>query len=228
VPESYLAEIIKDWESALPECVKLAYLPRPGIVRLRLTMSGKCASDARELLEELEEGLLKIIPQHVFGYDDITLEESLGNLLLEKELTVSTAESCTGGNIARLLTSVPGSSRYFTGSVIAYQNRIKQEVLNVDEALINIHGAVSREVVEQMALGIRKHFGTRCAMATSGIAGPDGGSKEKPVGTTWVAVACDEKVYSGKYLFWGTRDRIIAQATYTAMQLLRRQILDLL
>jgi nicotinamide-nucleotide amidase len=227
VPESYLAELIKDWESNLPEGVKLAYLPRPGIVRLRLTLSGKCARDSQQILEGLEAGLLEIIPQHIFGYDDLSLEQALGDVLKEKELTVATAESCTGGNIARLITSVPGSSRYFIGSVIAYQNRIKTGVLNVEEAVINTLGAVSQPVVEQMALGVKEHFGTDAAIATSGIAGPDGGTAEKPVGTTWISVAYKDKILSRKFLFWGTRDRIIEQASYTAMQLLRRLILDL-
>jgi len=227
VPESYLAELIKDWESNLPECVKLAYLPRPGIVRLRLTLSGKCARDSKQILEVLEAGLLEIIPQHIFGYDDLSLEQALGDVLKEKGLTVATAESCTGGNIARLITSVPGSSGYFVGSVIAYQNRIKTGVLNVEEAVINTLGAVSQPVVEQMAMGVKEHFGTDAAIATSGIAGPDGGTAEKPVGTTWISVAYKDKILSRKFLFWGTRDRIIDQASYTAMQLLRRLILDL-
>jgi nicotinamide-nucleotide amidase len=228
VPESYLAEIIKGWESSLPECVKLAYLPRPGIVRLRMTASGKCATESGRILKELEEGLLKIIPEHIFGYDDISLEQALGDVLRDKGLTVSTAESCTGGNIARLLTSVPGSSAYFYGSVIAYQNRIKEEVLNVDPGVINTHGAVSQEVVEQMAAGVMSALGTTCSMATSGIAGPDGGTEEKPVGTTWIAVAYGGRIYSKQFLFWGTRDRVIAQASLSAMQLLRRLILGLL
>jgi len=227
VPESYLAEILKKWESGLPGCVKLAYLPRPGIVRLRLTLTGKCAGESREMLKDIEGRLLKIIPQHVFGYDDISLEESLGNLLLGKKLTMAVSESCTGGNIARMVTSVPGCSRYFTGAVVAYQNKVKTEVLNVDQAVINKHGAVSREVVEQMATGVMKRFGSDTAMATSGIAGPDGGTAEKPVGTTWIAVAYREKVHSKRYQFGGTRDRIITQASLTAMQMLRRLILDL-
>jgi nicotinamide-nucleotide amidase len=207
VPESYLALLLKDWEAGLPECVKLAYLPRPGIVRLRLTLTGKCASESREMLEVIEGKLLHIIPQHIFGYDDVSLEQVLGELLLGKGLTVATAESCTGGNIAHLITSVPGSSRYFTGSVIAYHNRVKTEVLNVEESVM-------------------EHLGTRTAIATSGIAGPDGGTEDKPVGTTWIAVRYDDRTIARKYNFGGTRDRVITQASYTALQLLRRLILD--
>jgi len=225
VPESYLAAMLRSWEKALPECVKLAYLPRPGIVRLRLTAVDKCAGEAGQLLEGIIGKLLKIIPEHIFGYDEMTLEESLGNLLKEKELTLASAESCTGGNIARLVTSVPGSSAYYTGSVIAYNNRIKTELLGVDPSVIKEKGAVSREVVEQMASGACKAFGTQTSIATSGIAGPDGGTDEKPVGTTWICVQNGIRSYAAKYSFSGTRERIIDQASYTGMQLLRRLIL---
>jgi nicotinamide-nucleotide amidase len=225
VPESYLAAMLRDWEANLPACVKLAYLPRPGIVRLRLTVVDKCAQEAEQILEVILDKLQKIIPEHIFGFDEVTLEESLGILLVEKGLTLSTAESCTGGNIARLITSVPGSSRYFSGSVIAYSNRIKAGILNVEEEILEKKGAVSQQVVEQMARGVQSLQGTDTAIATSGIAGPDGGSEDKPVGTTWISVAAGEKVYSKKYQFGGSRDRIIDQASYTAMQLLRRLIL---
>jgi nicotinamide-nucleotide amidase len=228
VGESFLAELIKDWESGLPDCVKLAYLPRPGIVRLRLSASGKCAEDATQMLDKLVGKLLDIIPQHVFGFDDISLEQALGDTLKERSLTVSTAESCTGGKIAHLLTSVPGSSGYFSGSVVAYQNEVKASVLKVENGVINRHGAVSKQVVELMARGVMKALGSDTAMATSGVAGPDGGSEEKPVGTTWISVSYKDKVFSKKYLFGGTRERIIDQASYTAIQLLRRLVLDLL
>jgi len=226
VPESYLAALIRDWEAALPDCVKLAYLPRPGIVRLRMTVVDKCASEAKQILHINIDKLLKIIPQHIFGFDDIGLEESVGILLNEKGLTLATAESCTGGNVARLITLIPGSSGYYTGSVIAYDNRIKTDVLHVDKELINTRGVVSREVVVQMARGVMSFYKTDTAIATSGIAGPDGGTKDKPVGTTWICVTYGEKIYTKKYSFWGTRERIIDQATYTSMQLLRRLILD--
>ena len=226
VPESYLADMISDWESNLPACVKLAYLPKPGIVRLRLTVIDKCAQDSEQILKVIIDKLLDIIGVHVFGYDDISLEESLGLVLKERNLTVATAESCTGGNIARLITSVPGSSAYFSGSIIAYDNRIKSQLLGVDSATIKSKGAVSREVVEQMAQGVCRRLGTHTAMATSGIAGPDGGTQDKPVGTTWICVSHGDRNYAKKYLFWGTRERIIDQASYTAMQLLRRLLLD--
>ncbi len=205
VPESYLANKIRHWEEELPECVKLAYLPRPGIVRLRLSVVDKCAKDAEQLLKVIIDKLLVIIPEHIFGYDDISLEESLGTLLKDRGLTLSTAESCTGGNIAKLITSIPGSSEYFTGSVVAYENRIKEEVLGVRRATLDKKGAVSREVVEQMARGIMKICGTDTAITTSGIAGPDGGTADKPVGTTWICVAYGDKIYSKKYRFGGNQ-----------------------
>jgi nicotinamide-nucleotide amidase len=225
VPESYLAAMLRDWEKDLPDCVKLAYLPRPGIVRLRLTVVDKCASDAKHMLDVTISKLLDIIPEHVFGYDDIRLEEALGNLLRERGLTLASAESCTGGNIARLITSIPGSSAYYSGSVIAYGNRIKTAVLGVDPHLIEEKGAVSREVVEQMAAGVRQAMDTDTAISTSGIAGPDGGTDEKPVGTTWICVQYKDVSYAKQFRFGGSRDRIIDQASFTALQLLRRLIL---
>lgn len=228
VPESYLANKIRHWEEELPECVKLAYLPRPGIVRLRLSVVDKCALDAEQLLKVIIDKLLVIIPEHVFGYDDISLEESLGILLKERGITLGTAESCTGGNIAKLITSIPGSSKYFTGSVVAYENRIKEEILGVERTALEEKGAVSKEVVEQMARGIMKLYGTDTAIATSGIAGPDGGTEDKPVGTTCICVSYGDKFFSKNYRFGGTRERIIDQASFSAMQLLRRLILDTL
>ena len=141
---------------------------------------------------------------------------------------MATAESCTGGNIAHLITSVPGSSAYFYGSVIAYQNEVKASVLKVENGVINRHGAVSKQVVEQMVKGVMTVIGSDTAIATSGIAGPDGGTEEKPVGTTWISVAYKDKAYLKKVSFGGTRERIIDQASFTAMQLLRRLVLDLL
>ncbi len=225
VPESYLAETLKEWEAGLPEGTRLAYLPRPGIVRLRLSVYDQRAKDAQDILKVSIDKLLEIIPEHVFGYDDVRLEKALGDLLLEQKLSVSTAESCTGGNVARLISSVPGASAYFQGAVVAYQNEIKSTLLKVDEDLIAKEGAVSRAVVEQMARGAMDCFGSDCSIALSGIAGPGGGSEEKPVGTVWIAVAYGEKCFSKVFRFIGTRERIIDQASFSAMQSLRRLVL---
>ena len=172
--------------------------------------SGKCAADAEQILEDLIDKLKNIIPQHIFGFDDISLEKALGDTLKRKGLTVATAESCTGGNIAHLITSVPGSSGYFSGAVIAYQNEVKTSVLKVEKGVINMHGAVSKQVVEQMVQGVMEVLGSDTAIATSGIAGPDGGTEEKPVGTTWICVAYREKIYLKKVHVWrhkGTNNR---------------------
>lgn len=228
VPESYLAEMIRGWENSLPDCMKLAYLPRPGIVRLRLTVTGKCAEKAEQLLQEKIESLKKIIGEHIFGFDDNLLEMVLGKELKQRGLSMSTAESCTGGNIARLITSVPGSSAYFKGSVIAYSNLMKSEQLGVDPGLIEEHGAVSREVVEAMAKGALHNLGTDVAIATSGIAGPDGGTDDKPVGMVWIAVADGSRLFSREYRFGGHRELVIEQASIMGLGLLFRLLNDAL
>lgn len=225
IPESYLAAMLRNWEAALPDCVKLAYLPNPGMVRLRLTVVDKCAEEAKQILDINIHKLLDIIPEHIFGYDDISLGASLGALVRERGLTLATAESCTGGNIAHLVTSVPGSSAYFLGSVVAYDNRIKSGILGVDPALIEEKGAVSREVAEAMARGVQALMGSDTSISTSGIAGPGGGTEDKPVGTTWITVRHGDTSYSMKYRFGGSREQIIEQASHTALQLLRRLIL---
>jgi nicotinamide-nucleotide amidase len=224
VPESYLAEMIGEWEDSLPDCLKLAYLPRPGIVRLRLTATGLCADKADQLLQENIDSLREIIPEHIYGFEDMLLEEAIGELLKEKKLTLSTAESCTGGNIAKLITSVPGSSAYFKGSLIAYSNEIKINGLGVDRALIEKHGAVSREVVEAMAKGARAKLNTDLSVSTSGVAGPDGGTREKPVGMVWIAVAWKDRIYSREFRFGGHRALIIEQASIHAIGLLRKML----
>jgi nicotinamide-nucleotide amidase len=225
VPESYLADMIRHWESDLPSCAKLAYLPRPGIVRLRLSLSGECAKDANVLLEENINKLLDIISVHVFGYDDILLEQVLGNELRQRKLTLAVAESCTGGNIGHLITNVSGSSDYFRGSIVAYQNDLKVNLLGVEPYVIEKFGAVSQEVVEQMLSGVMKSMGSETGIATSGIAGPFGGTDLKPVGTTWISVGWKDKIYSQKFLFSGNRERIIDQASITAINLLRRLVI---
>jgi len=220
VPESYLAEMISEWENNLPACIKLAYLPRPGIVRLRLTVRGECAEKANELLDQ-QTALLKVkIGDHIFGFDDLPIEQVIGDVLRKQGLTVSAAESCTGGNIARLLTSVPGSSAYFRGTLVAYSNEVKTASLGVAAELIEKHGAVSREVVEAMAKGAMQLLGSDVSMATSGIAGPDGGTEEKPVGLVWIAVAAGDRVYSREFRFGGHRELVIEQSSIMAIGLL--------
>jgi nicotinamide-nucleotide amidase len=225
IGESALAEKIEAWEDALPANIKLAYLPQPGIVRLRLTATGDNKQELSAKVKNQIEKLLQIIPHLVFGFDEDSLEAVVGKLLLKKHRTVATAESCTGGYLAHLFTSVAGSSAWYMGSVVAYQNSIKTQSLNVPEKMIEEYGAVSQQVVEAMADGMRKSFDTDYALAVSGIAGPDGGSNEKPVGTTWIALATPQGVTSQKFLFGEHRQRNIRKAALTALNMLRLELL---
>lgn len=226
IPESFLAARIKDWEVSLPENLKLAYLPRPGIVRLRLTGVGEDRNTLNSLLEEQIMRLKSIIPEDIFAEYDVPLESVIGNLLSKYGYTLSTAESCTGGRIAELITSVPGSSKYFKGAIIAYSNQVKQELLAVPAEILEKYGAVSREVVEIMADNIREKLNTSYSIAISGIAGPSGGSDEKPVGTTWICVSSAEKTYSKRYKFGEHRGRNIEIGSITALNILRKMVLD--
>lgn len=225
--ESKVAERIENVEKNLPAHIKLAYLPQPGIVRLRLSNSG---SDKDTLEEEIKKYCLQIrdaIPELVFGFDDVTMEEVVGDLLRKKGKTISTAESCTGGYIAHLLTRIPGSSDYFLGSVISYSNEIKTRELGVKPVDLYKYGAVSRNVVEQMAKGVRAKMVTDFSLATSGIAGPDGGTKEKPVGTVWIALASEKGVRS-KLLHLGEhRGRNIRRSALAALDMLRLELKQL-
>ncbi len=225
IGESALAEKIEAWEDALPSNIKLAYLPQPGIVRLRLTATGDNKQELSAKVKNQIEKLLQIIPHLVFGFDEDSLEAVVGKLLLKKHRTVATAESCTGGYLAHLITSVAGSSAWYIGSVVAYQNSIKTQSLNVPEKMIEEYGAVSQQVVEAMADGMRKSFDTDYALAVSGIAGPDGGTNEKPVGTTWIALATPQGVTSQKFLFGEHRQRNIRKAALTALNMLRLELL---
>ena len=224
IGESFLAKKIEDWENNLPENIKLAYLPQPGIVRLRLTATGKNKDEMNTRIEEQEKKLKAQIPELIFGYDDDTLEKIIGSYLKNKNQTVSTAESCTGGYVAHLITGVAGSSDYYKGSVIAYSNEIKEKLLGVKHESLENYGAVSEEVVKQMAVGAQKKLQTDFALATSGIAGPDGGTKEKPVGTVWIACATPEKVITEKFLFGEHRGRNIRKSALAALNMLRLEL----
>ena len=186
--ESRIAARIEHIENSLPENIKLAYLPGLGRVRLRLSGSGTNAAELNTTLEEQVERIKHTIPELIFGYDKTTLEEAIGALLLKHQKTITTAESCTGGYIAHMITSIPGSSRYFQGSVIAYANEVKERELQVQASTLKQFGAVSEETVREMVRGVLAKFKTDLAVAISGIAGPGGGSPEKPVGTIWIAV----------------------------------------
>ena len=220
IGESFLAEIIKDWEKKLIDSgLKLAYLPSPGIVKLRITAFGNNEAELSARIDDSIENLKKLIPKYIFGYEKDRIEEVVGQLLKEKGSSLSLAESCTGGNIAHLITGVSGSSNYFKGSVVAYSNDIKQQVLNVDPKSI-------KQVVEQMATGVRNSFKSDYAIATSGVAGPTGGTKQKPVGTVWIAVAYNEGVVSKKFNFGNNRERNIQISSLSALNMLRLVLLN--
>ncbi|HKR03235.1 MAG TPA: competence/damage-inducible protein A [Bacteroidia bacterium] len=223
--ESFLADMIEKWEDNLPKHIRLAYLPSPGAVRLRLTAKG----DAVKIKEETEQQIKKlqpIIEKYMYGYDDDTLEEIIGKFLREKKQTLSTAESCTGGYIAHLITSVQGSSDYFIGSVVSYANRIKENFLEVDAGILEKYGAVSEPVVLAMAKNIKEKFNTDYSIAVSGIAGPGGGTAEKPVGTVWIAIGTPQKVFAKSFRFGNHRLRNILVSAQTALNMLRKDLLS--
>lgn len=218
--ESGLSERLTAFEAELPTCIKLAYLPMPGVVRLRLTARGNDEALLSKILDEMVEKLRTILGDDIFCEEDTSLGGALGKILLDKGLSVATAESCTGGNIAHEITLIAGSSAYFNGSVVAYSNDVKHRVLGVPQEMLDTHGAVSQPVVEAMALGACCMAGTTCAIATSGIAGPGGATPDKPVGTVWMAVCCGDKVVSECGYFTGTRAFIIERATQRAIMML--------
>jgi nicotinamide-nucleotide amidase len=225
LPESMLAMKIEDWENALPPNVKLAYLPSPMAVRLRLSAIGKSKPELEILVDSEIQKLLQIIPDNIFGYNNETMAEVIGRLLISKNKKLAVAESCTGGYISHLITSVPGSSAFYNGSVTAYSNQIKVNVLGVNDKALAEFGAVSEQVAKEMAAGARQILNADYAVATTGIAGPDGGTEEKPVGTVWIAVANEKNVTATKFVFGDNRDRNISRSSQTALQLLRRVIL---
>jgi nicotinamide-nucleotide amidase len=225
VPESMLAEKIEDWENSLPENIKLAYLPNPMSVRLRLSAMGTDELMLKNLVDVQIQKLQKIIPESIFGFDTETMAEVIGRELKLKGKTLSLAESCTGGYISHLITSVAGSSEFYNGSVTAYSNQIKENVLGVKSKILLEFGAVSKEVATEMVLGVKQVLNTDFAIATTGIAGPKGGTEEKPVGTVWIAVAGENKVFAKKFVFGNNRERNIIRSSQTALQILRRIIL---
>lgn len=220
-PESVLAEKLESWESSFPECIKLAYLPKLGIIRLRLTGRGQNKNEVENILDSESLKLEKILGDDIIEENDIPLEVIVGELLKKKNLTVSTAESCTGGSIAARLTSIAGSSEYFNGSIVAYSNTAKMEILHVSPKTLEQYGAVSKETVIEMVKGAMKALKTDCAVATSGIAGPGGGTPEKPVGTVWIAAGYKNEIRT--YRQETNRGRVmnIERAGNNALLLLR-------
>ncbi|MBE0648289.1 MAG: nicotinamide-nucleotide amidohydrolase family protein [Bacteroidales bacterium] len=223
--ESFIADILEDWENNLPEHIKLAYLPQPGIVRLRLSTWGSEEDVIKQEVESEISKLHQLIPELIFGFDNDTLESIVGQLLMQHKQTLSIAESATGGYIAHLVTSLSGSSAWFQGSVVAYSNRSKEDILYVKRDTLESHGAVSEQVALEMALGARGRFRTDYAIATTGIAGPSGETPDKPVGTFWIGIATPDGVFAKHFLFGDNRERNIRRTAVTALNLLRKEIL---
>lgn len=223
IGESFLSDLIEPWELSLPENVKLAYLPVAGLTKLRLTYRSNRNNLSN--LNNLTEGLYTLAGQYIVGEDCETLDELVHKTLIEKGLTLATAESCTGGNIARLLTAQAGASAYFKGGVVAYSNEVKENALGVKHSTLETHGAVSEETVREMVEGVRTRLGADLAIATTGIAGPDGGTTEKPVGTVWIAVA-NATHTEAKLLQFGAnrRQQNIDRSTNQAFAMLIRMI----
>ena len=225
VGESFLAELINDFETSLPANIKLAYLPNYGMVRLRLSSTGVNETTVENEVQQYFEALQVLVQQYLVTNEDEPMQQVLGKLLLSKNKTVSTAESCTGGYIAHLLSQKPGASAYYAGSVVSYSYKAKEDLLQVDKTTLETKGAVSEKVATQMAIGALKNIQTDYTIAVSGIMGPDGGMPDKPVGTVWVAVGNNDKIIAEKFNFRFDRQRNIELTANSALNMLRKFIL---
>lgn len=224
--ESALAELIMP-ELKLPETVRLAYLPSYSGVDLRIISSGATRDVANDNAESIASAIRKVAGKYIYGEGNITLEAVIGDLLKSKGQMLATAESCTAGLLAGQITSVPGASAWFECGVVTYSNKSKSEMLDVPPDLIEEFGAVSTQVVEAMARGLIQKYGADYGLAVTGIAGPDGGTDEKPVGTTFIAVASREMVHSRRFTFGLDREMNRGRSVYAALEMLRRAILEI-
>ncbi len=222
--ESVLAMKLEEFEREIPDYIKLAYLPKPGVIRLRLSGMSQDGDRLKRDMNRLSVQLHNIIGVDIICDDDKSLAEIMGDILRERNISVGTAESCTGGNIAHQITAIPGSSDYFNGSIVSYSNSVKKSILGVSQNILDSVGAVSEETVKQMCVGAIKELGVDCAISTSGIAGPGGGSNEKPVGTVWIATMIGENCIAEKYHFAGDRTRVIDRATTAALIQMIKQL----
>ena len=222
IGESFLAEMLIDFEKNLPEEIKLAYLPNYGMVRLRLSANMQ-QSDEKTIDNEFEQ-LKSIVKDHIVADKDIHIQEAVSSIFIDKNLTLSIAESCTGGYISHLLTSIPGSSKFFLGGVVSYANEVKRDLLDVSQSTIDTYGAVSIQTVEKMAEGIRKKTGSDISLATSGVMGPRGGSEEKPVGFVCVAMSTANKTISTTFQFRFDRTRNIELTAVQALNFMRKNM----
>jgi nicotinamide-nucleotide amidase len=225
IGESALAEMIRDFEDRLPENIRLAYLPNYGMVRLRLSTSGFDKAATEKAITDQFLELKKLVKNYMVTDEDETMQEVLGKILLQKKKTISTAESCTGGAVASLITKVPGSSAYFKGSVVSYSNEIKQNLLGVKKETLDKNGAVSEETVREMLAGVLEKMKTDYGIAVSGIMGPGGGSEDKPVGTVWIAVGDKEKQMVQKFQQRFVREKNIEVTSVMALNMMRKFLL---
>jgi len=226
VGESFLANLLTDWEHMLEERkIALAYLPSPGMVKLRMSSYGEAGRNVEDDFRVCEEELHRLVGEHIYGYDKDTLQEIVGTMLRSRGATLAVAESCTGGTLSRMVTSVPGSSDYFKGGVIAYNNAVKTVLLDVDAEEIQKHKVVSHEVARAMAMGARRQFESDWAISTTGIAGPGGGTDEQPVGLIYVAVAGPTDCKSVELRLGKRRDNNMDMASFAGLNLLRKEIL---
>ncbi len=222
IGESALAEIIKDFEDNLPKDIKLAYLPNYGMVRLRLSTSGFEKEEVQKIIDSYFKELKELVKEYLVTDADDSLPAVIGQLLNSQNKTVSTAESCTGGYIAHLITSVAGSSAYYEGSIVSYSYGIKEKLLGVKEDTLNMYGAVSEQTVTEMLNGLLDKMGTSYGIAVSGIMGPKGGTEDKPVGTVWIAVGDTQNHHCQKFNFRFNRERNIEVTGIMALNLLRK------
>jgi nicotinamide-nucleotide amidase len=223
--ESKLAEILEEFEAGLPDNIKLAYLPASGVIKLRLTATGSDSDELSSAVNGQVDILYNTIPEFIYGEDEDSLEMVIGKILKAKNKTLATAESCTGGEIAHMITSVAGSSAYYKGSVIAYSNSVKTQLLGVRPSTLEKFGAVSEQTVSEMAAGAMNLFKTDYAIATSGIAGPGGGTAGKPMGTVWIAVASSAGITCENRSFGIDRITNIKRFSLAALNQLRKQII---
>ncbi len=224
--ESRIAHRIQDIEENLPPHIKLAYLPNLGQVRLRLSATGDDLVELKKALDAQVALIETRIPEFIFGYEKDTIEKVMGALLVKNKKTIATAESCTGGLVAHRITSIPGSSTYYEGSVIAYSYKLKEKLLNVSSELLNTHGAVSEQAVKAMLKGLLENLGTDIGIAISGIAGPGGGTPEKPVGTIWIAVGDKNKTNTLKLQLGKSRSNNIKYTATKALDMVRHFLLE--
>lgn len=225
IGESFLADRIKEWEEALPGFLSLAYLPQYGMVRLRLSGRHEDADLLHVTLDDQVKKLTQLIPEYIFSMQDQPIERTVFDLLINNEMTFASAESCTGGNIAHVITLIPGSSDVFKGTAVTYATPMKTKVLGVPAELIEKHGVVSQQVVESMAEDVRNLMEADFGVATTGVAGPSGGTEENPIGTVWIGLASPSGVVSKRFNFGKDRENVINRATIAAYEMLRECIL---